>query len=223
MLGKLMNTYHVYTARMSPALSGSSALERFKRINVIEIRNGIMLDFYPGLPQLQLVCLDEYSVSIYFQMVSLSTCWSPPPIVGPIVYPTAFANCMKACTEETSDILCMLRTLYYTFFIRFMVDKFYHTSNSHECNGEALQLHVVYRRLGIFTLKIILVRNFRVVKFVQSAKFFLTVDDHNMDKRLESSWHLVYYQVSGEPGIAGCSRRSDIYLGECGLARKLIH
>ena len=30
---------------------------------------------------------------------------------------------------------------------------------------------------------------------------------------------LVYYQVSGVPGITGCSRRSDIYLGECGLAR----
>jgi len=54
-------------------------------------------------------------------------------------------------------------------------------------------------------------------------KFFLMVDDCNVDKRLESSWHLVYYQVSGEPGIARCSRRSDIYLGECGLARKLIH
>ena len=40
-----------------------------------------------------------------------------------------------------------------------------------------------------------------------------------MDERLESSWRLVYYQVSGEPGIAGCSRRSDIYLGECGVAR----
>ena len=37
-------------------------------------------------------------------MVSTSTCWSPPPIVGPTVYPTAFANCRKACTEETSDI-----------------------------------------------------------------------------------------------------------------------
>ena len=45
------------------------------------------------------------------------------------------------------------------------------------------------------------------------------VDDCNMDERLESSWRLVYYQVSGEPGIAGCSRRSDIYFGECGLAR----
>ena len=44
------------------------------------------------------------------------------------------------------------------------------------------------------------------------CEIFLTVDDCNMDKRLESSWQLVYYQVSGEPGIAGCSRRSDIYL-----------
>ena len=40
---------------------------------------------------------------------------------------------------------------------------------------------------------------------------------------LESLWLLVYYQVSGEPGIGRCSHRSDIYLGECGLARKLIH
>ena len=52
---------------------------------------------------------------------------------------------------------------------------------------------------------------------------FLAVDGCNMDERLESSWHLVYYQVLREPGIAGCSRRSDIYLGECGLACKLIH
>ena len=44
-----------------------------------------------------------------------------------------------------------------------------------------------------------------------------------MDERLESLWLLVYYQVSGEPGIARCSHRSDIYLGDCGFARKLIH
>ena len=49
-LGKLMNTYHVYTAHMSLTLNGSSALGRFKRSNVIEIHNGIMFDFYPGLP-----------------------------------------------------------------------------------------------------------------------------------------------------------------------------
>jgi len=59
--------------------------------------------------------------------------------------------------------------------------------------------------------------------FVRSANFFLMVDYCNMDERLESSWRLVYYQVSGEPGIARCSCRSDIYLVECGLERKLMH
>ena len=53
-LGKLINTCHVYTVRMSPTLNGSSALERFERSNAIEIRNEIMFDFYPGLPH---VCL----------------------------------------------------------------------------------------------------------------------------------------------------------------------
>ena len=44
-----------------------------------------------------------------------------------------------------------------------------------------------------------------------------------MDEHLESSWHLVYYQVSGEAGITCYSRQSDIYLVEYGLVRKLIH
>ena len=68
----------------------------------------------------------------------------------------------------------------------------------------------------IFTLKRIRVKNFRVVKFSQFhsiLEILLMVDDCNMDEHLESSWRLVYYQVSGEPGIACCSRRSDIYPG----------
>ena len=68
----------------------------------------------------------------------------------------------------------------------------------------------------IFAFKIIRVKNFRVIKFSRFRsihKKFLTVDDCSMDKHLESSWRLVDYQVSGEPGIAGCSCRSDIYLG----------
>ena len=75
-------------------------------------------------------------------------------------------------------------------------------------------------------LKIIHVKIFCVDKFSRFRsirEFFLTVDDCNMDERLESLWLLVYYQVSGEPEIACCSHRSDIYLRECGLARKIIH
>ena len=78
----------------------------------------------------------------------------------------------------------------------------------------------------IFTLKIIRVKNFRVVKFLwfrSIREIFLMVDYCNMDEHLESSWRLVYYQVSGEPGIARCICQSDIYLRECGLARKLIY
>ena len=65
-----------------------------------------------------------------------------------------------------------------------------------------------------------------LLRFCLICEISLTVDNYNMDDHLESSWCLVYYQVSGEPGIAGCSRRSDIYLvggGGYGLARKLIH
>ena len=57
-----MNTYHVYTVHMNPALNGSSALERFEPI---EVRNGKMFDFYPGLPHIQKMALpvgDRYEV-----------------------------------------------------------------------------------------------------------------------------------------------------------------
>ena len=47
-----MHTQHVY---MSPALNGSSTLERFKYSNASEICNRMMFDFYPGLPHIQLL------------------------------------------------------------------------------------------------------------------------------------------------------------------------
>ena len=52
MLGKLINTCHIYTARMSPVLNGSTALQRFERSKAIEIQNRIMFNFYPGLPHM---------------------------------------------------------------------------------------------------------------------------------------------------------------------------
>ena len=41
--------------------------------------------------------------------------------------------------------------------------------------------------------------------FNRSGNFVLTVDGYNMDECLKHSWHLVYYQVSREPGIVGCN------------------
>ena len=40
---------------MSPTLNGSSALEDFERSNAIELRNGIVFNFYPGLPHVHIV------------------------------------------------------------------------------------------------------------------------------------------------------------------------
>ena len=37
---------------MSPVLSRSSALHRVKLGDVLELRDGIMFDFYPGLPHI---------------------------------------------------------------------------------------------------------------------------------------------------------------------------
>ena len=39
-------------SRMSPALNGRTALQLFKCGNTVEIRHGIMFDFYPGLPHI---------------------------------------------------------------------------------------------------------------------------------------------------------------------------
>ena len=44
MLGKLMNTYQVYKARISPALNESSALQYFECSNAIETCNRIMFN-----------------------------------------------------------------------------------------------------------------------------------------------------------------------------------
>ena len=37
---------------MSPALNGSSGIQRFEHAYAIEIRDGIMFVFYPGLPHM---------------------------------------------------------------------------------------------------------------------------------------------------------------------------
>ena len=42
----------IYTARLSPALNGSSEIWHFECSNAIEIRGGIMFDFYTGLPHM---------------------------------------------------------------------------------------------------------------------------------------------------------------------------
>ena len=60
---------------MSPALNGNSMLEHFERSNVSEIRNGIMFDFYPGLPHM-VVGLFGLTTYCKFQMNT----FTPPTV-----------------------------------------------------------------------------------------------------------------------------------------------
>ena len=54
---------------MSPALNGSSTLERFERSNASEIRNGIMFDFYPGLPHIIIIPVGHCQVNNLLETV----------------------------------------------------------------------------------------------------------------------------------------------------------
>jgi len=49
---------------MSPTLNRSSVLQCFKHRSAIEIRNGIMFDFYPGLPHMYVQVQLVYIVSL---------------------------------------------------------------------------------------------------------------------------------------------------------------
>ena len=54
----------VYIARMSFAPNGSTALQRFERGNTVKIHNGIVFDFYPGLPHIHLFLYFSFSVGM---------------------------------------------------------------------------------------------------------------------------------------------------------------
>ena len=62
----------------------------------------------------------------------------------------------------------------------------------------------------------------KLLRFRSIREIFLTVDGYNVDERLESFWCLLYsttrYQES-QVLLAIYSRRFDIYLRGCGLAR----
>ena len=60
---------------MSPTHNGSTMLQCSKRSNVVKIRNGIMLDFYPGLAQIQTININSglFCFSLFVQRAVLAT------------------------------------------------------------------------------------------------------------------------------------------------------
>ena len=61
MLRRLTRYSRIYEAHMSPALNGSSATQLFEHSNATEIRNGIIFDFYTGLPYMDVYGFDDIS------------------------------------------------------------------------------------------------------------------------------------------------------------------
>ena len=56
-----MNTWHIYTAHMSPTLNVSSALQHFKHSNVLEIHSR---QFLPGTATYRVTLPSQQSFSI---------------------------------------------------------------------------------------------------------------------------------------------------------------
>ena len=73
----LINLHSVY----EPHLNRNTALQHFERGNAIEIRNGIMLDFYPGLPHMEyksnIQWLPKETSGLGFDESLIEPCYNP--------------------------------------------------------------------------------------------------------------------------------------------------
>ena len=67
---RLIGHWCSFDSRMGPALSGNTALQRFERSNPVEMHNGIMFDFYPGL-QPNVLFLSYYFVLLYVLAIEI--------------------------------------------------------------------------------------------------------------------------------------------------------
>ena len=65
-LRSCMNIEWIYEVHMSPAFNRSSAIQRFKGSDAIEIRNGITFGFCTGLPQM---------IYVMYLVLDRLSCW----------------------------------------------------------------------------------------------------------------------------------------------------
>ena len=67
---------YVHVACMRPVLNRSSVLQCFERGNAVEIRNGIMFDFYPGR-KLFVISVKSCHCTLGTQYIDILLLWSP--------------------------------------------------------------------------------------------------------------------------------------------------
>ena len=68
----------ISTARLSPALNGSSEIRSLECSDAIEIHNGIIFDFYTGLPHNIIVAFDQASTFSLVRKSAQMMCVSNP-------------------------------------------------------------------------------------------------------------------------------------------------
>ena len=69
MLCRLIWYSYILAVHMSPTVNRSCALQCFERSSAVKLRNGIMFDFYPGLPHI-------VGISLYIHVVALIAIYS---------------------------------------------------------------------------------------------------------------------------------------------------
>ena len=55
---------YMYKARMSPTLNGSSMIRHFEHSDAIEIHDGIIFDFYPGLSHIHAYLFEDFLLAL---------------------------------------------------------------------------------------------------------------------------------------------------------------
>ena len=72
MLHRLTKYSCIYKACMSPTLNGSSMIRHFEHSDAIEIHDGIIFDFYPGLSHIHAYLFDDFPLALCKSHVALS-------------------------------------------------------------------------------------------------------------------------------------------------------
>ena len=67
-----VHSCRIYTARLSPALNGSSEIRHFECSDAIEIRNGIIFDFYTGLTHMRQSHFTSENFPIFGMLLSIT-------------------------------------------------------------------------------------------------------------------------------------------------------
>ena len=108
----------IFVVRMNPALNESAALQHFERSNTVKICNGIMFNFYPGLPHMwrQKSHISQFLLAVFDEQCEVHLCVSEELLkhyVLLLFQSTSECLCKRNLEEgKTNCILACTSTIY---------------------------------------------------------------------------------------------------------------